>query len=345
MYLRAMCLTLSTWLFATASAPQSARAEDSSSATSSGVRSSESLRITDVAGEFISFWDKTKNMPDQERVKLFMIEIASKAPDLYENTLFSYCRNVLHADLNKRIAEQLTTFPMIRNRYEQVYAELSKSMTHYLNRFKGHFSDFRSDDVDVYIAHSLGGANGAANLVHNRTLFYLGVDMIAIHNDYSNQEPFFDHEFFHVYHVQKYKLNNQFYSQLWMEGLATYVAKDLNPEATNAELMMNDDLIARTKKVLPQLIPEVANNLETLDTDGKLRFKYFNIESKDNKIPPRAGYYIGYLILQQIAKNTTIAEMTEWQEEKIVPAMRNALKTIARTNQIDLLTSPIFQLK
>ncbi|MCA9802128.1 MAG: hypothetical protein KC777_09085 [Cyanobacteria bacterium HKST-UBA02] len=331
MTMRAVCITLLTWLFATSVTPP-AYAGDSS-ATTTNVQAKDSPHLTDVAGEFVSFWDETKDLPDQERVELFIKNIASKAPDVYDKTLFAYWRDVMHTDRSKRIIEQLNGFPKIRARYEQVYAGLSKSMPLYLERFQRHFPDFRTEDVDVYILHSLGGSNGAANLVGNRTVFYLGVDMIAIHNKYSDQEPFFDHEFFHVYHLQKYKLSKRLYSQLWMEGLATYVAKELNPDATNEELMISDDLISQTKAILPELIPELAENLEKTDSDGKLRFKYFNIESKDARIPPRAGYYAGYLILSEIARNHTISEMARWQEEQIVPAMRDALKHLAHCNQ------------
>lgn len=286
--------------------------------------------VVDVAGDFLTFWNETQNLGDKERVQKFLSEVASKAPDLYYKVLFDYWDKVLHTNRDERIAKQIKEFPTIKARYRQVYNELSGSMNTYLEQFQKRFPDFKLDNVDIYIAHSMGGSNGAAVPLDGRTMFYLGVDMIAIHNNYPHQKPFFDHEFFHVYHLQKYKLANKFYARFWMEGLATYVSKKMNPDATNTELMIDDTLIARTLPILPEMATDVLNNLEAEDKDLKLKFKYFDIESKDRNIPPRAGYYLAYLLVQKIAQDASIGQMASWQEQEILERMKRALKDYSK---------------
>lgn len=293
--------------------------------------------VVDVAGDFLTFWNGTQNLGDKERVQKFLTKVASKAPDLYYKVLFDYWDKVLHTNRDERIAKQIKEFPSIKARYRQVYNELSGSMKTYLDQFQKRFPDFKLDNVDIYIAHSMGGSNGAAVPLDGRTMFYLGVDMIAIHNNYPHQKPFFDHEFFHVYHLQKYKLANKFYARFWMEGLATYVSKQMNPDATNAELMLDETMVARTKLLIPELAKDVLDNLEAEDKDLKLKFKYFDIESKDKTIPPRAGYYLAYLLVQEIAKDTTLEEMATWQEQEIVPRMRQALRELSHNPDMETL--------
>jgi hypothetical protein len=294
--------------------------------------------VIDAAGKFISFWDATQKLPLEQRVVRFHSEIVPIAPALYENDLFRYSREVMHEDVDKRIAQCIETFPQIRQRYEEVYQSISADMKLYRDRFCKHFPDFDPNVVDVYLAHSLGRSNAAAVPLSfigfpksNRTLFYLGIDMIATCNKYKNQEPFFDHEFFHVYHLQKYRLEKRFFSQLWYEGLAVYVSKELQPQATNAELQIDDTLIEQTKAKLPKLAHDINSILEL--TDPQLNFKYFNIASDEKSVPARSGYYVGYLAVKEIAKRASVKEMTGWQSERIIPELRKALEIVEHDYQ------------
>lgn len=285
--------------------------------------------VTDAAGAFLNYFNSSKTMPQQKRISLFKTEIVPKAPALYAR-LFDYSSKVQKISEDSRISMHLKEFPQLQSRYKVVYAQLKKDFDSYLKKFQEEFPDFKIDEVPIFIVHSLGGANGAADIIDGKPIFYLGVDMIAKHNKWSDQQPFFDHEFFHVYHLQRFKIEPKLYSQLWMEGLATYVSRKMNPRASDAEAMLDASMISKTKSALPAIIKDIKANLTRPDPDNKIRFKYFNIDSKDQLIPTRSGYYVGYLIAQELAKNATVPEMVSWQGDQLIDKMRSALDKISK---------------
>ena len=266
--------------------------------------------VTDVAGKFITFFDETSNLPISERVSRFHSQVVPAAPALYEDVLFKYSREIIHEDVDKRIAHHIEVFSQIRPRYEEIYRSLSADMTMHLNRFRKQFPDFNSDIVDVYLAHSLGGSNGAAVPVGNRTLFYLGIDMIATVNKFKNQEPFLiTNSSMFITCKSISSENSSSASSGWKD--CAYVTKQLQPQATNAELQTDDALIEETTKKLPELASGIDSILEV--TDPQLNFKYFNVASRDKMVPSRSGYYVGYLAVKEIAKHASVKEMIEWQ--------------------------------
>jgi hypothetical protein len=85
------------------------------------------------------------------------------------------------------------------------------------------------------------------------------------------------------------------YLALWEEGLATYVSGALNPS------VRPEDLAERTKPMLPQIARELLENTDSTSSD--LYQTFFLADGPRKDIPPRSGYYVGFLIAREIRQS------------------------------------------
>jgi uncharacterized protein YjaZ len=181
--------------------------------------------------------------------------------------------------------------------------------------------------------HSLGGFDGATRTVKGRTALLFGVDMIAyIYGTDANPEPFFHHELFHLYHAQ-FKgagsgVKASLLSSLWREGLATYVAQELNPQAIGVAIFG----LPRSTPTLAQgrlsaLARELRDNLDSDSAQDYARF--FTGAREDAPVPARSGYYVGYLVAKELAKRHTMAELARAPIAQLRPEIEAALDAMA----------------
>jgi hypothetical protein len=281
--------------------------------------------IHDLVLDFLYSWEQTQGQPEAERIQFMREHVFDLAPELY-GPLFAYGQEYNQEDPETRIRKHLRQFPFLEPQFRTLYNGLKPQLERHLRTFRYTFPDFEPRSVDIYLAHSLGASNGGLFPHNGRTLFYLGLDMMTLHNRYENQAPFFHHELFHAYHLQKWQPDDRFFSQLWMEGLAVHVARTMHPNATLPELQLSEALIRQSQPRLPALLDEIEANLET--EDRRLNHKFFNLESKDEQVPVRSGYYLGYLLVREIAPGRSLTEMAEMQTPQILANLRRVLPTV-----------------
>lgn len=283
--------------------------------------------FNDVAGDWLYSWEQTRGLSDAARVAFFREHVLALAPDLY-GPILEYGREMADEDPDERLLRNLHEFPYIESQFRETYSAVRRNLDENLRTFRLAFPDFNPASVDIYIAHSLGGSNGAVMMVHDRPLFYLGIDMMALYNRTDDQGPFFHHEFFHAYHIQKFRPDERFFCPLWMEGLAVHVARTLHPNATLPELQLSEVMIRQSQPRMLTLLDEISANLE--NTDPKLRYKYFNVQSKDPQTPLRCGYYLGYLLVRDLARGRSLSELSEMPPEQVLQELPAAIARLRR---------------
>ena len=65
----------------------------------------------------------------------------------------------------------------------------------------------------------------------------------------------------------------------------------------------------------------------TAEKDAKL---YFNdINSKDARVPARAGYQLGVLVIRELSKEYSIQTMAHWSQAEVKPRVHAALERIS----------------
>jgi len=189
------------------------------------------------------------------------------------------------------------------------------------------FSDFKSE-TPIYILHSLGRFNGATRDLNGKSYLMFGVDFMAKYHGWENDTPFFHHELFHVHHENFFQCNDELWCSLWTEGLATYVSHQLNSSASNDELMLN---------IPENMIKNIRSKLLYSLTDLKAKFyskesetysSFFNFRKDETSLPYRRGYYLGYILAQEIGKKYNIEELAKMEKNTVERLLLKELDSI-----------------
>jgi|SRR5579863_1864082 len=157
-----------------------------------------------------------------------------------------------------------------------------------------------------------------------------GVDEIArIHGQ--ENSALFSHELFHVYHEQIIKQESDaIYWSLWEEGLATYVSRSLNPELPENKICCLPDVNA-VRPVLPKIAGELLMKLDSTSESDSAR--YFLGGRKNLDLPERSGYYVGYLIAQELGESRSLAELARLQPAAVRELEEDSLRRMQSTSQ------------
>jgi hypothetical protein len=160
-----------------------------------------------------------------------------------------------------------------------------------------------------------------------------GLDVIARLHTWRNNAPFFHHELFHIYHRQAMGIpeaeNEPIYVGLWVEGLATYASKVMNPTASDAELMLDTPagLAAQCRTEMRQIAAAMLRDLESADPN--LSEKYFMLSAKDTSVPRRSGYCVGNLLAERLGRSRSLAELSRLTPTQVLPLLREELRRLA----------------
>jgi hypothetical protein len=212
------------------------------------------------------------------------------------------------AQYDDAIASSFEKFPALRERFAATTSGFARLLAPSHRSFVRAFPDLRPIGP-VYIVHSLGEFDGGTKPVAGHSRLMFGADVIAQLHDFPDERPFFHHELFHVYHGQFFSECEQMWCALWMEGLATLAAKRLNPRATDAELLLNSPRpirpeVERSRRaavcaVAARLDSSAASDYSGLFSNGPV------LEG----LPPRVGYFVGYLAAEEAARKRSIRNL------------------------------------
>jgi hypothetical protein len=206
----------------------------------------------------------------------------------------------------------------------------------------GRFRDFRCD-FPIYLADMLGQLDGAGRVVDGHRALVLGVDALERERDQISLAVFFTHEFFHRYHFEAAGFSDdledrqEIWRNLWAEGLATYMSEVLTPNATAADaLMLPRDLEQRAQPLTARMAAELLGGLD--GTDEKLFSKYFTTGTgvERHGIPPRAGYYVGYIVVRQLAGRYSLEQLAHLKGEKLHREIEQTLRALAAGQPVKL---------
>jgi hypothetical protein len=205
---------------------------------------------------------------------------------------------------------------------------LQVALQHIAERFRGAFSDFRCD-FSIYVTETFGAMDGAGRQVAGRPGLVLGVDTIAEFQSSASLPVFLTHELFHRYNFQAAGFSDDLgerdliWRSLWAEGLATYVSARLNPSKPLSDaLLFPKDLEARAKPFVPQMASELLAAADRVDSGTFAEF--FEVESPEAKRlgwPPRSGYYIGYLVAEDLGRRESLSKLAHMHG----PALRGEI--------------------
>jgi hypothetical protein len=281
------------------------------------------FRLVDLTGEFIRFYDGTRAMPVDDRVAAFKTRFRSLFPGFYAPERLA-SDGITGARYDGLIRDGLRRFPEYRARFERISAGFRRMLAPALAHFVRVFPDLRPIG-DIYLLHTMGEMDGGTRTVEGRQLLVFGADVMARVHDFEDERPFFEHELFHVYHAQFFTGCAGMWCNLWREGMATYVAKSLNPDASDDQLLLTHPQPQR-----PFVDGHLAQTVCTIRAglDGSSA-PYFSGGQTASGLPPRVGYYVGYLVVQRLARDYSVQHLAHLNATQARPLVEAALSDLA----------------
>ncbi|MEP6785033.1 MAG: hypothetical protein ABI898_04745 [Sphingomonadales bacterium] len=288
--------------------------------------SKPTIEVRNIAGDWLTFWDATKGQSTAERVAVFKRGVAVKFPDFYGVARFG--GEVTEAKRDARIAREIERFAPIRDAYAAKVAGFAAASARNTTSFARAFPDFRTVQP-VWLLHSLGEMDGGTrNFGKGPVLIFAADGMVRFHGPaFRSESAFFHHELFHIYHEPRLGECAAIWCSLWTEGLATHVARMLNPDANEAELLLDlpDDMAAATRaKLLPSL---QALKPVLMSTDEGVYAELFQNgdATATSGLPLRRGYYLGMLIAAEIGRTHRLRALANMPAAKAKPLVLAAL--------------------
>jgi hypothetical protein len=115
------------------------------------------------------------------------------------------------------------------------------------------------------------------------------------------------------------------YQMMWLEGLAGYVSKTLNPTATTLDVLTDAKL---PEKVATNWTKVINGMLEKWDsTDVGLVDAYVG-RGDSLRIPSRSAYYIGMLVAARLAEHRALPELTALKGDELRDSVAIATRAL-----------------
>lgn len=282
-------------------------------------------QLRDLTAAFTTLHDGTTDLPPEARVAAFRAEIEPLFPDFYGEARFE---GVARERLDRRISAALERFPQEREAYERAAANFTAMLEPAITGFRAAYPDLGAVG-DVYVLHSLGEMDGGLREVDGRIYFIFGADMIGRVHAPGSERPFFHHELYHLYMIQAgaYQGCAQLWCSLWSEGAAVRAAHELNPDASDSQLLLTQPEPMRAA-VEANLREAVCAVRARLDSEEAADFNaLFGFERFSERLPPRFGYFVGYLAARETGMSPR--EMAHLSAEQARPALEAALARLA----------------
>lgn len=288
-----------------------------------------SFTIHDFTPDFWKFWQAAKSQPIERQAQLWQSVYVAKHQAVFDD-LAGPCKDQYDPAWAKAnyFPNLRKIVPAMRNATNNLPKRLAAAEA----KFLGMFPDMQWAG-DIYVMASGYCFTGRAQSIQEREAILLGMDA-AVALGINDLTPTMAHELFHRYHYPyfdfKASSNYPLWTLLWAEGMAQYVAEELNPSASDIDLVrVPIGMVQKTDSRRQELAADFLKRFDsTNETDAKI---YFNdIDSKDPLVPPRAGYQLGVLIVRELSKHYSIQTMAHWSQSEARPKIQQALATMAR---------------
>ncbi len=278
--------------------------------------------VTNIADAFIAFYDATEGQATEDRVAAFKRDVASAFPDFYDVDHFG--GGTTRAALDERIANAIAQFPRIRDAYMAKVEQFDRELDRNLQSFLRTFPDFEFDAPVVFL-HSLGELDGGTRAFDGETYLMFGADVMAWVHDWDDESAFFHHELFHVHHSAFFDECDAMWCALWAEGLAVHVASTLNPDAGDSELLLQspNGMAEATNAHLAESLAHLETALFRTGEDDYSAL--FNAADDGTGLPPRRGYYLGFLVAQEVGADRDLAALARLSNDDVLPLVEKAV--------------------
>lgn len=285
------------------------------------VKLSAGPRLHDVSLAFAQWWERTRELPRQERIAAFKRDVATLDPGFYD-----YKRlpgDMSATDYDEIIGQAIDGFDAIRTDYLRKAGQFREALNDNLAAFIKVFPQFDPEKIDIRVVHSLGEMDGGTRTIDGKNVLVFGIDgMVRYHAPVSRESAFFHHELFHVMHEPLLGKCEQIWCDLIEEGMAVHVAATLHPDASEDELLLSQPpgLVRRTEAHRRQALTELKAVLDVNQNDQTVYAPLFmGGKDKDEALPVRRGYVMGRWVAAELARTTPLEQLVRLNAEQLKP--------------------------
>ena len=279
------------------------------------------LQVVDLTGNFDRFAMSTAGMPDEQRVAAFERQIGPIADGFYSRERRPY-------RYDQRVIDNLNDYPGRRAEVLAVSRKFGDLFTPARYRFEARFGPVTSRQP-IFLIDSMGEMDGGTRELKGQQTLLFGADVIAEIHAGKNLGPFFYHELFHIYREPLVEECADIRCSLWEEGLANYVASRLSPGAGDEELGLNAPKPIRpaVEADRSKAVCAVARRLNS--TSDRDYAALFLADWHLSGFPSRMGYYIGYLVAQDVGRTHSLPQMARMSAAEAQPLIDASLARMA----------------
>jgi hypothetical protein len=282
------------------------------------------LKLIDLTPQFAQAYEATKALPDDQKVAAFDAAFAKLLPGFYDGAR----PGAGGARYPVRVLRALNAWPEQRAGVEAVSGRFAAMLAPAQASFEARFGPM-TGYPPVYLVHSLSEFDGGTRDLPDGVRLIFGADVIArIHAQHAIQ-PFFHHELFHILHARTFTGCDQVWCTLWQEGLAVHVATELNPGATDDELLLTQPAPIRAAVEAHRAEAVCAVTARLDSTDEKAMNALFSFERLAPNLPPRFGYYVGSLVAKDLGRTRSLPELARLDNAHAKPLIEAALHHLA----------------
>ena len=273
-----------------------------------------------------AFWQALAGNDSAAQMRTAVID---PHPDIYND---KFVRLPTAAKWEDELAREKTYAEAHRAEVTAAEQYLATNVPRYMLAFRKTFPDYRCD-FTFYIAPSFGHMDGAATAVSGEHRIIFAPDVIPRLHPLNELKVLIDHETFHVYHHQasgSFGLDEEAIPTLevalWSEGLATFVSQRMNPGVSLDVALLQPGIPEGARPHLPAIATELLAHLEERDESTYTR--YFEGGNPLAGYPPRAGYYVGFLIAEHLSKRYTLHQLAHLKGSALRSALVSELQQL-----------------
>ena len=286
-------------------------------------RAASNLIVYDLIPDLFNF---LRIAPEEKesRARLFAQSVIQPHPEVYDRAQIFKTDN---ASLQQYLGVLPTYLPAIKQIHDRFEAQYEPIEANFLKEFP----DFDCSKARVYLMLSLFRFDG--KIPHdNPHVVFLGLDGLAkFHGADTRLSVILTHELFHLYHFQVNPLPRniddvELYRLIWQEGLATYVSKQLNPDASLADILLDPRLAQEGPRYLAAVARDLVTQLESVEDATTARYLSY---WRGGQIPARMGYLIGYEIARKSAATKSVQELARLRGQPLLSLVRQQMQVLA----------------